>query len=839
MTAEPAPVRGATIVLLTKGRKGRDTALDAIAADAARATGAPAAIVSFIDRDGDRILGAHGWNVESLPGPCSIATPLVVAGELVVVPDATDDPRFRQHPLVKGAPEISFLAGVPLMVDGDFIGALVVLDRIPRAITPEEAHVLSICGRNAMAEVARQLERHEREAMAQRLSDLEVTAGESDERFREFFEKTPDLVLSIDAAGRLLHANEALFNAVGRSRDDLLHQPLLRIIEQPAREEFNVAFEQVMSTGETKTIETVFLCSGGRRMIVEGPLNPKTIDGKGVLARVIFRDVTDRHQYEAELGRARDAALESARLKTQFLTNVSHEIRTPMNGIVGMIDLLLSTRLDVEQQDFAHQARSNAEQLLSVVNNILHVSAVEAGGLAAIHGDFDLHRTLQRIVEVMRVTALGKDLEVRMEYDPQLPQLFRGQQAKIRQVVGNLMENGVKFTEQGSVTLRVTPQTETDTHRVVRFEVRDTGIGISVEDRLLLFEKFSQIDATSTRRYQGVGLGLATARHLVETMGGLIDVQSIPGVGSTFFFSIPFPKAAGSRSPIPTSDLELKDKRILLCDHYGTSRRVVQHYLATTWEMRVDSVEGGVERGADALAALRREAASADPYRVVIFDRMPDLSELAFAGEVKNDPSIAGTGLVFLLDGTREPNEVAMREAGISAYLAKPVGQSELFDALTMALAHDAVHAARPAKQPSDSRAFPPVATPGERAGIRVLLAEDNFLNMKLTMSQLHKLGYVAESVANGKEALEALDARDYEVILLDCQMPILDGYEAAAEIRRREGSSHHRIIAMTANALSGDREKCLAAGMDDYLAKPTRQEDLEVALDRYFAQKA
>ncbi|HYM62141.1 MAG TPA: response regulator [Thermoanaerobaculia bacterium] len=835
MTAEVTPVRRAAALLLANGRKGRDAALDAIAADAAHATGAPVAIVTLIDREGDRILGAYGWNVDNLPGQFSLATPLAVAGELVVVPDAAADPCFRQHPLVKGAPEIRFLTGVPLSLGQDFIGALAVLDRVPRAISPEQVHVLGICARSAMAEIACWIERHERESLAQRLSDLEATAEESDERFREFFEKTSDLVLSIDAAGRLLHANEALFNAVGRTRDDLLHQPLLRIIEQPAREEFNLALEQVMSTGETHTIETVFLCAGGRRMIVEGPLNPKTIDGKGVLARVIFRDVTDRHQYEAELGRARDAALESARLKTQFLTNVSHEIRTPMNGIVGMIDLLLSTRLDVEQQDFAHQARSNAEQLLSVVNNILHVSAVEAGGLAAIHGDFDLQRTLQRIVEVMRVTALGKDLEVRMEYDPQLPQVFRGQQSKIRQVVGNLLENGVKFTEQGSVTLRVALQTETDTHRVVRFEVRDTGIGISIEDRLLLFEKFSQIDATSTRRYQGVGLGLATARHLVETMGGLIDVQSVPGVGSTFFFTIPFPKPAGSRSPIPTSDLELKDKRVLLCDQYATSRRVVQHYLATTWEMRVDVIEDGTERGAEALAILRRAAAAGDPYRVVIFDRMPDVSELAFAREVKNDPAIAGTRMVFLLDGSREPNEEAMRESGISAYLAKPVGQSELFDALTIALAHAAVHATRPAAQPSDSRARPPAATPEQRKGIRVLLAEDNFLNMKLTMSQLYKLGYVADSVANGKEALEALEKHDYDLILLDCQMPIIDGYEAAAEIRRREGSRHHRIIAMTANALSGDREKCLAAGMDDYLAKPTRQEDLEIALDRYF----
>ena len=252
----------------------------------------------------------------------------------------------------------------------------------------------------------------------------------------------------------------------------------------------------------------MFVTAAGSRVTLEGWLRPKVLDGKAVLARVIFRDVTDRKQFEAELGNARDAALEAARVKTQFLTNVSHEIRTPMNGIVGMIDLLMATPLSEEQQDYAHQARASADQLLSIVNNILYVSNLEAGTLSAALVDFDLYRAMQRIVEVMKVAALGKDLDVGLIFDPNLPPVFRGNLSKLRQVVTNLLENAVKFTERGSIVLSVGLQTETETHRVVRFDVRDTGIGIADEDRLLLFERFTQLDADSTRRFAGVGLGL-------------------------------------------------------------------------------------------------------------------------------------------------------------------------------------------------------------------------------------------------------------------------------------------------------------------------------------------
>jgi CheY-like chemotaxis protein len=433
----------------------------------------------------------------------------------------------------------------------------------------------------------------------------------------------------------------------------------------------------------------------------------------------------------------------------------------------------------------------------------------------------------------MKVGALGKDVDIQYSYDPSLPPVVYGNQGRIRQVVTNLMDNAVKFTMQGSVSLRVTKQTDTATHDVIRFEVRDTGVGIAEEDRLLLFERFSQVEGSSTRRFQGIGLGLAAARQLVEMMGGVIDAESSPGIGSTFWFSIPFLRHEDDRKPIVSSDLEFKGKRVLLVDQTPTSRRVLRHYLADRWEMHVDTTE----TAADALTLLKLAARTPEAFDVAIYDAMPDLDPVAFTKRVRSDPNLATLRLVHLV--SRPVTESELRAAGVNAIVTKPPGQGELFDALTIALAPEALTLARSAlAQPPRADAPPPVVTPEMRQGVRVLLAEDNFLNRKLTMSQLEKLGYAVDSVANGKEAVEAVLHERYDVILMDCQMPIVDGYEATLEIRKleRNGAAKHRIIAMTANALEGDREKCLAAGMDDYLSKPTKAEDLESALARYFA---
>jgi two-component system, sensor histidine kinase and response regulator len=788
---------------------------DAIVAEAVRTTGATVAFISLTDGDGEKVISSRGWNIATVPPACAFAGRIRTERDVVLIPDTTRDPRFGSHPFVTGQPNIRFYAGVPLFDNGQFVGALSVVDRAPRHLATDQVAVLRMLG----GQFSREME------MSRRIGELE-------ERFREFFEQTDDLVMTIGSTGKLIHFNEAVLNTLGYPREALTGDALERFVDAEVRDEFRRALADVFEGGEPRVMETVFMTAAGHRIAVEGSLRPRVVDGVTVMLRVIFRDITERKQFEIDLGNARDSALEAARVKTQFLTNVSHEIRTPMNGIIGMLDLLQSTQMNEEQRDYAMQAKASADQLLAIVNNILYVSNVEAGGLGAANVDFDLYRTIHRIVEVMKVAALGKDIEISLQYDPGLPAVLRGQQARLRQIFTNLLDNAVKFTEAGTVSIHVKQENETETHRVVRFEIRDTGVGIAAEDRLLLFEKFSQVEAGSTRRYQGTGLGLATARHLVETLGGLIDVDSTPGQGSTFWFTIPFPKQASGRKPIASSDLEFRGKRVIVIDDLPTSRKSIRHYLEESWQMRVDVVETAFA----ALMMLRRDAAD-DPVRVVLYDAPADMDPFAFAREVRSDPRIASTGLVHLLGIGAQPNREAMRSAGIHAYVAKPVGQTDLFDALAVALAQDAIALARPASQMAE-RPRPRLVTGEMKKKIRVLLAEDNFLNAKLTMQQLEKLGYQAHSVGNGMEAVDAIEKGDYNVILMDCQMPVMDGYQATVEIRRLErqnGGRARRIIAMTANALQGDREKCLAAGMDDYLAKPTKHDDLEAALARYF----
>jgi len=799
--------------------------LDEVVSDAVRLLGVPVAMVGTLNRDAELVRASRGWDVKSIPLIASFTALLRDEVTPVVVDDTTKDGRFAAHPLVSGPPRVRFFAGVPLLGAGESASMFAVLDAQPRVLSAEHRAIVDILGARA-ADALRHWREH---------ADWLQRIDESDSRFRDFFGRSTDFIMSIDPDGTLLHVNDALPEASGIPREKLLSAPVSQLIDPALRDEFRIALGEVIASGEPKTIETVFITAAGSPMHVEGSVAPKIIDGRAVLARVIFRDISERIEFESELGTARDAALEAARLKTQFLTNVSHEIRTPMNGIVGMLDLLLSTQLNAEQRDFAHQAGASAEQLLAIINNVLHVSALEAGSLGSSLVDFDLLRMMQRIVEVMRVAALGKDVHLDLDYDRGLPSLFRGDQAKLRQALTNLVDNAVKFTEQGHVTVRAKLQTESETHRVVRFEVSDTGIGIDEEDRLLLFEKFSQVEATSTRRFSGVGLGLATARHLVESMGGLIDVESERGRGSTFWFTVPLQKDAADRAPIESADLSFAGKRVLVVDAFVPSRKLLRNYLETTWEMRVDAAE----KASDALAMMRRAATSGDPYRAVIFEKMVDMGEIAFAQEVRGDRNTAATGMVLLVGSTANVNEERLRAAGIRACIAKPVSQSELFDALTIVMASDALgrHASPRSTQPIRAAASPLRVSDEMRRSVRVLLVEDNFLNMKLTMSQLQKLGYQAESAANGKEAVDAVGAHDHDIILMDCQMPIMDGYEATREIRRRDGkrARPHHIIAMTANALGGDREKCLSAGMDDYLAKPTKQDELDLALARYF----
>jgi two-component system sensor histidine kinase/response regulator len=644
---------------------------------------------------------------------------------------------------------------------------------------------------------------------------------ESQERYRHIIENANEIIYRADHNGCFTYVNPAAMRITGFEEEELLGRKYLDLIDPDYRDVAMRFYEhQFRTRGASTYFEFPMITKSGARIWM-GQNVLTVLDGDRVVGyEAIARDITQRKDIQEELERARDAALQSARAKSEFLANVSHEIRTPLNGVLGMTGLMLGTPLTPEQREYAETIRASGETLLSIVNDVLDLSRVEAGKLTVESIDFNLDDLVESVVDQFAARAAAKRLKFRTSSAAEVCRALRGDSHRIRQVLLNLVGNALKFTSRGEVALTVMQPRVSEDRVTLRFLVTDTGIGIPAAAQQRLFTPFTQADGSTTRKYGGSGLGLAVSKQLVEAMGGEIGVISVEHEGSTFWFELPLEKQPDSCA-LPAREWDLSNFRALLVDAAEVHRSGIARHLSAT-RIALDEAQSA---GEGIVAAYKQQ------YDVILFDmQLPDDDGLAFARAIRSDPALARTRLVLLTAlGRRRQDVSAFQQAGIDAFLLKPIRRTQLCNTVTRLL--------RAGGEPAAAEAR--VETPQAPSRARVLVVEDNSVNQLVALGQIQRLGHECVVAASGLEAMDVIRDDRFDLILMDCQMPDMDGYEATRRIRQMDGTvANTPVIAITAHALPGEREKCLAAGMNDYLAKPVSLEQLGAVI-RLWASKS
>jgi ammonium transporter len=631
-----------------------------------------------------------------------------------------------------------------------------------------------------------------------------------------------DYVFWVDRDANFRYVNDAVCKAYGYTRDELMR---MRVMDLSRRltdlSAWHAYWDDARRRGSIMG-ETTHFDKSGREFPIEIASTYVTFHGEEYLF-AYGRDISERKRQQA-MAKEKEAAEAASRAKSEFLANMSHEIRTPLNGVIGMIDLLMATDMDAKQQRYGRIAKSSADSLLSLINDILDFSKIEAGKLELDHAPFSLAVAVEDAVEMFAQRAASKGLELFNRVPASVPLQVVGDPDRLRQVLINLISNAIKFTERGEVVVRIEHVGDEPDGRVrIRFEVADTGIGVPEERLHRLFRPFSQIDASTTRRFGGTGLGLAICKQLVELMGGEIGVDSRPGRGSTFWFTVCLQRAEASASAAVMPE-DLRGLRVLVVDDNATNREILDEQL-TSWGFAVDCVASAAE----AVDRLRQVVAAGQGYRLAIVDmQMPGQDGLDLVGQMKREGFLKDTLVLILSSIGDQLARDEMTRLGITGLLTKPVRQSRLYDAIVDAIARRTDPAAAEA-------APPPWAAFRPASGLRVLLAEDNDVNQIVAAEMLKRFGVDCDIVNNGRQAVDAIATGGYDLVLMDCQMPEMDGFEATRLVRADEDAGRLRarrgertpIVALTANAIKGDREKCLDAGMDAYITKPIDPEAL------------